>query len=71
MYVFPEMLEMTKQEWPSDAHRTVAEKVLLCNSRYFTLSGLMEGAEIIAAIPEEMIKLATAADLAALGIVFP
>ena len=71
MYAFPEMLEMTKQEWPTEAHKIVAELVLIGNSRYYTLTELMEGAAIIAAIPNDRIKLVTASDLAALGVMLP
>ncbi len=70
MYVFPQMLEMTKQKWPSAAHKKVAETVLLCNPRYFTMTDLKHGASIIAAIPKNKIKLVTAGDLLALGIMF-
>lgn len=71
MYAFPSMLEMTKQEWPSEAHKQVAQNALLCNSRYHTMTDLMEGARIIAEIPEDKIKLVTAMDLYALGIMLP
>ena len=71
MYAFPEMLELTKQVWPSPAHKTVAEAILIGNSRYHTVTDLVEGAEIIASIPEDKIKLVTACDLAAMGIMLP
>lgn len=68
MYILPQMLKLTKQVWPSKAHKTVAENILLCNSRYTNLTDLKEGASIIAAIPKDKIKLVTAMDLYALGI---
>jgi hypothetical protein len=68
MYLFPEMLEMTEVKWPSDAHRNVAEKVLLGNCRYDRLSELTSAARIIASIPADKIKKVTGADLARLGI---
>jgi len=71
MYAFPEMLEMTKQEWPSEAHKKVAETILIGNSRYYSMTELMEGARIIAEIPDDKIKLVTAGDLNALGIMLP
>ena len=70
MYVFPEMLKLTEQKWPSKAHQKVAETVLLCNPRYASLTALKEGAEIIAAIPSKEIKKVTAADLLYRGIKF-
>jgi hypothetical protein len=71
MYAFPAMLELTEQEWPSEAHKVVAERVLIGNSRYHSLTDLKEGASIIAAIPEDKIKLVTAMDLYALGVMLP
>jgi hypothetical protein len=71
MYAFPSMLELTGQEWPSDAHKKVAETALLCNGRYHNLTDLKEGARIIAEIPDDKIKLVTAMDLYALGIMLP
>lgn len=71
MYAFPEMLEMTKQVWPSDAHKQVAENILLCNSNYHSMTALMEGARTIAEIPEDKIKLVTMMDMYALGIMLP
>ena len=71
MYVFPEMLKLTEVKQPSKAHQKVAESILLCNSQYNTLTKLIGGAEIIAAIPEDKIKTVTAGDLYALGIMLP
>lgn len=71
MYAFPEMLDMTKVKFPSKAHQTIAERVLICNPQYFTMSSLVEGAQIIADIPEERIKKVTVHDLFDLGIMFP
>lgn len=68
MYLFPEMLEMTEVKWPTDAHRDVAEKVLLGNGRYDRLCDLTNAARIIANIPADKIKKVTGADLARLGI---
>ena len=68
MYAFPSMLELTGQKWPTDAHQKVAETILLCNGRYHSMTDLMEGARIIADIPEDKIKTVTAMDLYALGI---
>jgi homoaconitase/3-isopropylmalate dehydratase large subunit len=62
------MLDTTEVKWPSDAHRIVAEKVLLGNCRYDRLSDLTTAARIIASIPEDKIKLITGAELAHLGI---
>jgi hypothetical protein len=71
MYAFSEMLKGTGQVWPTEAHKTVAEAVLIGNGRYFTMSDLKNGAEIIASIPEDRIKLVTAADLSAMGVMLP
>jgi hypothetical protein len=71
MYVFPSMLDMTKVKFPTKAHRAVAEKVLLCNPQYFTMSALMEGAKIVADVPKDRIKKVTVHDLFDLGIMFP
>ena len=71
MYVFPGMLKMTKVKQPTKAHQKVAEAILLCNRQYTTMSALQEGARIIAEIPEDKIKLVTAMDLYALGIMLP
>jgi hypothetical protein len=68
MYAFPQMLDMTKQEWPSPDHKIVAEKILIGNGRYSTLTDLIEGAAIIAAIPQDQIRKVTACDLQRLGI---
>lgn len=68
MYLFPEMLEMTEVKWPTDAHRNVAEKVLLGNGRYDRLCDLTNAARIIANIPTDKIKTVTGVDLARLGI---
>ena len=71
MYAFPEMLKMTKVEFPTGAHKIVAENILIGNGRYFTLDTLTEGAKIIADIPEDRIKLVTAGELYDLGIMLP
>jgi len=71
MYAFPEMLEMTGQAWPTKAHEKVAKTILIGNSRYFTMTDLKEGAQIIAEIPVNKIKKVTAGDLYALGIMLP
>lgn len=71
MYAFPEMLDMTKQEWPTDDHKIVAEKILIGNGSYATLTDLMDGAAIIAAIPADKIRKVTVADLYTLGIMLP
>jgi hypothetical protein len=68
MYAFPEMLELTKQVWPSDIHKIVATNCLIGNRRYFTMTDLMEACRIIADIPEDRIKLVTANDLSVLGV---
>lgn len=71
MYAFPEMLKLTEQEWPSEAHKQVAETVLLCNKNYHSLTDLKDGARIIAEIPEATIKTVTAMDLYGMGIMLP
>jgi hypothetical protein len=71
MYVFSEMLDLTKQKWPTKAHQKVAESVLLCNPRYTTLTDLIVGAKIVASVPKDRIKKVTASDLFSLGIMFP
>lgn len=71
MYVFPSMLDMTKVKFPTETHRVVAEKVLLCNPRYFTMTAFTEGAQIIANVPKDRIKKVTVHDLFDLGIMFP
>jgi len=68
MYVFPNMLKVTKQKWPTEAHQKVAESVLLCNPRYHTMTDLMEGARIIADIPNDQITKVTVVDLWKLGV---
>ncbi len=70
MYAFAEMLELTGQTWPSDAHRVVAEKVLIGNAHYHSLDALKDGARIIAGIAPEQIKTITAKQLSELGIWF-
>ena len=71
MYVLPSMLKMTRVKQPSKAHQKVAELVLICNSRYHTMTDLMEGAKIISEIPKDKIKEVTAMDLYALRIMLP
>jgi hypothetical protein len=71
MYVFPGMLKMTKVKQPTPAHQKVAETVLLCNSRYHTMTTLTEGATIISKIPKNEIKKVTLIDLYKKGIMLP
>lgn len=71
MYAFPAMLDMTKQVWPTEDHKYVAEAILIGNSRYHTMQDLMDGAKIIADVPTEKIREVTALDLRALGIMLP
>lgn len=62
MYMLPEMIDMglqEGQEWPSDAHKVVAQNVALCNSRVTTRDILTEVCQAIIAIPESDIKTVT------------
>ena len=73
MYIFDDMIELgfptgTKPEWPSPAHRRVAETALLCNPRIRFRDQLIQGVAIINKIPVDQIKKVTVADLRRFGV---
>jgi hypothetical protein len=73
MYIFPDMIDMSfsdkeKIEWPSKAHKVVAENVLLCNSLITDRDTLINCGRIIRKIPKSKIKIVTLLDLVKLGI---
>jgi len=70
MYCFPEMLELglKGKPWKSDAHRVVAEKLLLANPRINTLQLMIDNLAIIQSLSEEKVKRITLCDALYLGI---
>lgn len=68
MYIFPKMLEMTNVTFKSEAHRKVAENILLCNPLVTTMNSLTDGCEKINKIPKTKIKEVTLADLPKYGL---
>lgn len=67
MYVFEGFVETARKnvgkEWPSDAHRVVAENICLNNPKITTMDGLMEMVDRVIKIPAEKIRTITHAEL--------
>lgn len=67
MYIFPDMIDMglkDGQSWPSDAHRVVASRLGLSNSRVTTRDALTELCQAVIAIPQDRIETVTHNDCA-------
>lgn len=66
MYVFDEFIDLglkEGEEWSSEDHRIVAQKILLCNPKINNRSLLVEGVSIINQIPSDQIKQVTVENL--------
>jgi len=70
MYAFPSMLELADQKWKSEAHRKVAEALLIGNFRIETRSQLIEFGSAINGLTEDEVKTLTVEGAVMLGIPF-
>lgn len=68
MYMFPEMLKLTKIKWKSKDHQIVAENCLICNPAITTLDNLIRCAKIINKIPKNKIRTIKWDELIKLGV---
>jgi hypothetical protein len=62
MYAMPGMEDIglkKGQEWPTEAHRDVAQKLCLCNQNIFTAEVLQQVVQAIIKVPNDKIKQIT------------
>ena len=67
MYAFPEMISLgllENQEWPSEAHKKVAQFIGLGNGRVDSQDKLIEVCQTVIAIPMDKIKIVDIVDCA-------
>ena len=66
MYTMPEMINMglnENEKWVSNAHKKVAQTLLLCNPLITTRDKLINGVAKIQSIPKKRIKTITRQEL--------
>jgi hypothetical protein len=69
MYILDDMIDLgLVGKWPSPAHRTIAQIVLLNNSRITSRQLLVDNVAIINKIPKNKIKKVTFTDLFEMGV---
>lgn len=56
MYAFPEMIELTGREFPTPAHKQVAQRIAICNPNVFQADVLAAVVDAINAVPNKRIK---------------
>ena len=62
MYIMPDMIDRglrAGQEWPTFAHKVVAQNIALCNSRVTNRDSLTEVVQAVLAIPKNKIRRVT------------
>lgn len=70
MYIFPEMINMglkEGEEWTSETHKIVAQRVLLMNPRITQRDHLVDGVSIINNLEDEQIVKITLEQLEEMG----
>lgn len=72
MYIFPEFLEAALRNgnmtWASEKHKTLAEKILLCNPRYVSMDALVDGVRIVNSISFDKLETITVKEVIDLGL---
>ena len=71
MYIMPEMIELgieDGKEWPSAAHRTVAQRLFLCNPLIHTRDALTSAVSKLLTVPLKEIETLTLEDLGKYGL---
>lgn len=71
MYMLPDMIEMglrPDQNWPTAAHKKVAQRLALCNPLIKTRDDLTEVVQKVIAIPRSQIKKVEFKDLPKYGL---
>jgi hypothetical protein len=68
MYIDPSFLKLTDVEFKSEAHRKVAEQLLLSNPRVTNMTQLTNGCKLVNKIPAKKIKNVTPNDLEMYGL---